>query len=161
MAAIDPPAKPPPPVWTNIVPSPLYAGGPAAAAWGVPFNAQPPAPSYRSAGGAGDRNWLGGGGRAADTYSRWSEGGGLAEALSQRFHHLSAALGGGQPAGWSSTRRECLPHVLEGQDRYICDESERMVCLGEQTCMLYVLIQSQSHGTVPLQRWGHENDYPF
>jgi hypothetical protein len=43
--------------------------------------------------------------------------------------HLSSSLG----HSWSGTRLECLPHVLEGQDRYICDEFERIVCLGEYT----------------------------
>jgi hypothetical protein len=43
-------------------------------------------------------------------------------------YHLTA---GGMAPGFSATRRECLPHVLEGQDRYICDELERIVCLGK------------------------------
>ena len=77
-----------------------------------------------ASGGGGDRHdWRDDpGSRQQDPSQQWAPNGGR-QAASR--YHLSAAVG----QGWSSTRRECLPHVLEAQDRYICDEFERMVCL--------------------------------
>jgi hypothetical protein len=40
--------------------------------------------------------------------------------------------------GWQA-RPECLPHVLESQDRYICDSFGQIICMREYKKKLYFI----------------------
>jgi hypothetical protein len=110
------------PSWSGLAPAAAPPGS-LYPRWASPFETQP---AMAPMGGGGGYAWRDGGNVGAVAQS-WSGSGGSQVRLSSSL--LGAGGGGGQ--GWTSTRRECLPHVLEGQDRYICDEQERMICLGE------------------------------